>query len=163
MSVTCRGWEEAAGGGDGRPPAQFLRQLPARRSNRPPRSPLFSSSSPLQVPYTRRLTHFSCLPEPLPGENVVMWCASMLGWWVGLQHWTKASHLRNKDSKESMSFLIRCYCMWDCFSNGVSWPSMCFASVLPHMLTELTQLGKFARQMDNLPNTAGPNESSDTA
>lgn len=46
----------------------------------------------------------------------------------------------NKNSKESMSFLIRCYCMWDCFSNGVPWPSMCFASVLPHMLTELTQL-----------------------
>lgn len=115
---------------------QLLRQLPARRSNRPPRSPLFSSSSPLQVPYRRWLTHFSCLPEPLPGENVVMWCVSALGGWVGLQHWTKASHLlllyRNEGvtgaPKENMPFLIRCYCMWDCFCNGVSLPCMCFAA-----------------------------------
>lgn len=171
MSVTCWGWEEAAGGGDGRPPAQFLRQLPARRSNRPPRSPLFSSSLSLASPIYEATDPLFLPPWAITWRkcsDVVCEHVGLVGGFAALNKSFSSSPTVqkwrcNKDSKESMSFLIRCYCMWDCFSNGVSWPSMCFASVLPYMLTELTQLGKFARQMDNLPNTAGPNESSDTA
>ncbi len=72
--------------------------LAARRSNRP-RAPLCSTPlAQTQVPY-RWLTHFSSLFVLLPWENRVRCCVHEFIGWVGLRHWTKASHLHlpNRD------------------------------------------------------------------
>lgn len=72
MSVTCGGWEAPTCS------TQPLRHwLPGDQTGL--LAPLCSPPlSPAQVPYRRRLTHFSSLLVLLPGENGVMWVC-----WVG--------------------------------------------------------------------------------
>lgn len=106
--------------------------------------PLF----PEQVPYRRRLTHFSSLPVLLPGENsdlvCVCVCVSVIDeWFCRGEHKASHVHLLYREAiRESMPFLIRYNCMCDCFSNSISWRGpICFASVLlQSMLPKLIQI-----------------------
>ena len=81
MSVTCGG---VRGGRWWAPTCstQHLRHwLPGDQTG--PLAPLCSPPRfPAQVPYRRRLTHFSSLPVPLPGEKTDVVCVCWVGEWV---------------------------------------------------------------------------------
>lgn len=119
--------------------------LRAGRSNRPSHSPLFSSS-PWQVLYRRRLTHFSSLPESYYLEKME-WCgvAGVLGGWVYrteqkllifFSSFTEMEDQLGLLKKACRFFFFIRYCrVWYCFSNSMSWSSIGFASVQVHTLT----------------------------
>lgn len=101
--------------------------------------PLF----PEQVPYRRRLTHFSSLAVPLPGENSDLVCVCVCDWWVALQGWTKSfscplavqTGYRRNHVIFFLSDTIACVIVSVIVSHGGGlYASACLQSMLPELI-----------------------------